>query len=53
MFQPLVKFKCHLYYEEKDIVNEALKHLTPLKKSQIVFFKNGESQGMLHQRDNE
>ncbi|KAL1448503.1 hypothetical protein WDU94_005617, partial [Cyamophila willieti] len=37
--KPLVKFKCHLYYEEKDIVNEALKNLTALKKSQIVFFK--------------
>ncbi|KAL1459493.1 hypothetical protein WDU94_011469 [Cyamophila willieti] len=44
--KPLVKFKCHLYYEEKDIVNEALKNLTALKKSQIVFFKNGEPQGV-------
>lgn len=43
--QPLVKFKSHLYYEEKDQVPEALKALKPLHGSKIVFYKNGECQG--------
>lgn len=43
--RPLVKFKSHLYYEEKDRVNETLKNLKILPNSKIVFFKNGESQG--------
>ena len=44
-FQPLVKFKSHLYYEEKDQVPEALKALKPLSGSKIIFYKNGISQG--------
>ncbi|KAK0168281.1 hypothetical protein PV327_002105 [Microctonus hyperodae] len=43
--RPLVKFKSHLYYEEKDQVPEALKALKPLVGSKIVFYKNGVSQG--------
>lgn len=43
--QPLVKFKSHLYYEDKDRVNDALKTLRPTPQSKIIFFKNGESQG--------
>lgn len=41
----MVKFKSHLYYEDKDRVSETLKNLTPVKGSKIIFFKNGESQG--------
>ncbi|XP_063216211.1 set1/Ash2 histone methyltransferase complex subunit ASH2 isoform X2 [Bacillus rossius redtenbacheri] len=44
--RPLVKFKCHLYYEEKDNVTEALKTLRPLSGSKVVFFKNGQCQGV-------
>ncbi|CAH1407698.1 unnamed protein product [Nezara viridula] len=43
--KPLVKFKSHLYYEEKDRVAEFLKNLTVLPGSKIVFFKNGVCQG--------
>ncbi|XP_065199771.1 set1/Ash2 histone methyltransferase complex subunit ASH2 [Planococcus citri] len=43
--RPLVKFKSHLYYEEKDNLTEISKSLTPLKGSKIIFFKNGECQG--------
>ncbi|XP_075217314.1 set1/Ash2 histone methyltransferase complex subunit ash2 isoform X2 [Lycorma delicatula] len=43
--RPLVKFKSHLYYEEKDRVSESLKNLRVLPGSKIVFFKNGECQG--------
>lgn len=43
--RPLVKFKSHLYYEEKDQVPEALKALKPLQGSKIIFYKNGVSQG--------
>ncbi|CAH1102432.1 unnamed protein product [Psylliodes chrysocephalus] len=43
--RPLVKFKSHLYYEDKDNVQERLKNLIPLPKSKIMFFKNGECQG--------
>ncbi|XP_072396804.1 set1/Ash2 histone methyltransferase complex subunit ASH2 isoform X1 [Diabrotica undecimpunctata] len=47
--RPLVKFKSHLYYEDKDNVQERLKSLVPLPKSQIIFFKNGECQGVAYQ----
>lgn len=40
-----MKFKSHLYYEEKDQVPEALKALKPNKGSKIIFFKNGVCQG--------
>ncbi|KAF5273018.1 hypothetical protein FQR65_LT04760 [Abscondita terminalis] len=44
--RPLVKFKSHLYYEDKDNVAESLKNLKPLEGSKIVFFKNGVCQGI-------
>lgn len=40
-----MKFKSHLYYEDKDRVSETLKNLTPVPGSKVIFFKNGESQG--------
>lgn len=43
--QPLVKVKSHLYYEDRDKVNEALKSLKSVPGSKIVFFKNGKPQG--------
>ncbi|XP_044263008.1 set1/Ash2 histone methyltransferase complex subunit ASH2 isoform X1 [Tribolium madens] len=44
--RPLVKFKSHLYYEDKDHVPERLKSLRELPGSKILFFKNGECQGV-------
>ncbi|XP_067009311.1 set1/Ash2 histone methyltransferase complex subunit ASH2 isoform X2 [Anabrus simplex] len=44
--RPLVKFKSHLYYEEKDRVTESLKNLKVLPDSKLVFFKNGVCQGV-------
>jgi Set1/Ash2 histone methyltransferase complex subunit ASH2 len=44
--RPLVKFKSHLYYEDKDNVPERLKSLRALPRSRILFFKNGECQGV-------
>lgn len=44
--RPLVKFKSHLYYEEKDNVPECLKNLKPLEGSKLLFFKNGVCQGV-------
>ncbi|XP_037978109.2 set1/Ash2 histone methyltransferase complex subunit ASH2 isoform X1 [Plutella xylostella] len=43
--RPLVKFKSHLYYEDKDNIQESLNNLKPLPGSKIYFFKNGECQG--------
>ena len=43
--KPLIKYKSHFYYEEKNRVKEAEKELTPLTGSKIVFFKNGECLG--------
>ncbi|XP_055547342.1 set1/Ash2 histone methyltransferase complex subunit ASH2 isoform X1 [Wyeomyia smithii] len=43
--RPLVKFKSHLYYEEKDKVTETLKTLKVLPDGKIFFFKNGVCQG--------
>lgn len=40
-----MKFKSHLYYEDKDKIAEALKSLKTVSGSKIYFFKNGESQG--------
>lgn len=37
--QPLVKFRSHLYYEDKDDLPEAIKNLKALKGSKILFFK--------------
>ncbi|KAH8397720.1 hypothetical protein KR215_010587 [Drosophila sulfurigaster] len=44
--RPLVKFKSHLYYEDKDKITETLKNLHILQGSRIEFFKNGHSQGV-------
>ena len=35
LIQPLVKFKSHFYYEEKDLVSETEKKLAPLSGSQV------------------
>ncbi|XP_061710931.1 set1/Ash2 histone methyltransferase complex subunit ASH2 isoform X1 [Cydia pomonella] len=43
--RPLVKFKSHLYYEDKDNIQESLNNLKPLTGSKIYFFKNGQCQG--------
>nr|CAG4636886.1 EOG090X03NS [Ceriodaphnia reticulata]SVE72844.1 EOG090X03NS [Ceriodaphnia reticulata] len=43
--KPLVKFKSHLYYEDRDEVQEALRNLKPLMGAKIDFFKNGVHQG--------
>lgn len=42
----MVKFKSHLYYEDKDNVAESLKNLKPIPGSKIMFFKNGVCQGV-------
>ncbi|KAL3276502.1 hypothetical protein HHI36_011882 [Cryptolaemus montrouzieri] len=47
--KPLVKFKSHLYYEEKDNIQERLKSLKSLPGSKILNFKNGECQGVAFQ----
>ncbi|XP_075150139.1 set1/Ash2 histone methyltransferase complex subunit ash2 isoform X1 [Haematobia irritans] len=44
--RPLVKFKSHLYYEDKDKIQETLKGLRIAPGSKIEFFKNGQSQGV-------
>ncbi|XP_025828916.1 set1/Ash2 histone methyltransferase complex subunit ASH2 isoform X2 [Agrilus planipennis] len=44
--RPLVKFKSHLYYEDKDKELETFKNLRKLPGSKILFFKNGECQGV-------
>jgi len=43
--KPLIKSKSHLYFLEKDRLQENLKGLKPLQGSKIVFFKNGETLG--------
>ncbi|KAL5018512.1 hypothetical protein ScPMuIL_004234 [Solemya velum] len=43
--RPLVKFKSHLYFEEKDYVTETEKALKPLPRTKMVMFKNGECEG--------
>lgn len=40
-----MKFKSHLYYEDRDEVPEALRNLKSLSGSKIHFFKNGVHQG--------
>ncbi|NXX29650.1 ASH2L methyltransferase, partial [Nicator chloris] len=42
----LIKFKSYLYFEEKDFVDKAEKSLKQAPGSQIIFFKNGVSQGV-------
>lgn len=40
-----MKFKSHLYYEDKDKIAEALKSLKIVPGSKVMYFKNGEPQG--------
>ena len=40
-----MKFKSHLYYEDRDELPDAIRNLQPLPKSTIRFFKNGVLQG--------
>ena len=42
----MIKFKSHLYYEEKDELQENLKSLKPLVGSKITYFLNGKSLGV-------
>lgn len=44
--RPLIKYKSHLYYEDRENVEEKLQKLYVLQGSRIEFFKNGESQGV-------
>ena len=44
--KPLIKFKSHLYYEEKDGMQENLKALRKCPGSKITFYKNGKSLGV-------
>nr|KAI8765884.1 set1/Ash2 histone methyltransferase complex subunit ASH2-like isoform X2 [Biomphalaria glabrata] len=44
--QPLVKFKSHLYFEDKDNVSETEKTLKPAKGSKMIMYKNGQSAGV-------
>ena len=44
--KPLIKFKSHLYYEEKDGQQENLKALKALPGSKISYFLNGKSLGV-------
>nr|WAB05091.1 trithorax protein Ash2 [Colaphellus bowringi] len=44
--RPLVKFKSHLYYEDKDNIQERLKTLEPIECGKIICFKNGVCQGV-------
>merc|ERR1712002_1151726 len=44
--KPLVKFKNHLYYEEKDTTSETEKSLKSLPGSKIVLFRNGVCEGV-------
>ncbi|ESN99523.1 hypothetical protein HELRODRAFT_185811 [Helobdella robusta] len=47
--KPLVKFKSHLYYEEKDLVAETESKLKPAAGSQIIMFLNGKCQGIAYE----
>ena len=44
--KPLVKFKSHLYYEEKDMVSETEKALKPSRGSKMIMYRNGRNQGV-------
>ncbi|KAJ6658735.1 hypothetical protein lerEdw1_019895 [Lerista edwardsae] len=44
----LIKFKSYLYFEEKDFVDKAEKSLKQAVGSQIIFYKNGTSQGVAY-----
>ncbi|XP_056288307.1 set1/Ash2 histone methyltransferase complex subunit ASH2 isoform X2 [Pseudoliparis swirei] len=45
----LIKFKSYLYFEEKDYVDKAEKSLKSMSSSQMIFFKNGVSQGVAYE----
>ncbi|KAK9884605.1 hypothetical protein WA026_007445 [Henosepilachna vigintioctopunctata] len=47
--KPLVKFKSHLYYEEKDNLPERIKTLKSLPGSKTLNFKNGQCQGVAYE----
>ncbi|XP_059169038.1 set1/Ash2 histone methyltransferase complex subunit ASH2-like isoform X2 [Physella acuta] len=44
--RPLVKFKSHLYFEDKDNVSETEKTLKPAKGSKMMMYKNGKCAGV-------
>ncbi|XP_069823193.1 set1/Ash2 histone methyltransferase complex subunit ASH2 [Dendropsophus ebraccatus] len=44
----LIKFKSYLYFEEKDFVDKAEKNLKQAPGSEIIFYKNGVSQGVAY-----
>ncbi|XP_072835208.2 set1/Ash2 histone methyltransferase complex subunit ASH2 isoform X5 [Pogona vitticeps] len=44
----LIKFKSYLYFEEKDFVDKAEKSLKQAPGSEIIFYKNGASQGVAY-----
>ncbi|GAB1301764.1 Set1/Ash2 histone methyltransferase complex subunit ASH2 [Apodemus speciosus] len=44
----LIKFKSYLYFEEKDFVDKAEKSLKQTPHSEIIFYKNGVSQGVAY-----
>ncbi|GFR78426.1 Set1/Ash2 histone methyltransferase complex subunit ASH2-like [Elysia marginata] len=46
MNQPLVKFKSHLYFEDKDNVSESERALRTAKGSKIMTYKNGVCSGV-------
>ena len=46
-----MKFKSHLYYEDRDEVQEALRNLKPLLGAKIDFFKNGVHQGRIFMQE--
>lgn len=47
--KPLVKFKNHLYYEEKDHLAEAERNLKTSPGSKISFYLNGKCQGVAYE----
>ncbi|XP_075457330.1 set1/Ash2 histone methyltransferase complex subunit ASH2 isoform X1 [Ascaphus truei] len=44
----LIKFKSYLYFEEKDFVDKAEKSLKQTPGSEIIFYRNGVSQGVAY-----
>lgn len=44
--RPLVKFKSHLYFEDKDNVAEGEKALKPAPTSKMIMYKNGKCAGV-------
>ncbi|XP_067930430.1 set1/Ash2 histone methyltransferase complex subunit ASH2-like isoform X2 [Watersipora subatra] len=46
--RPLITFKGHLYFEDKDQVSSTVKNLKSSMGSRVIFYKNGESQGVAY-----